>query len=168
MRRLLVALAWLGLLVLQGAVALAYDNRGTWWHYLLHQLVGWGVGLAVAGVAMGLGSRRVPPVAAALAGQLVSVAPDLMFRYLRMPHERSMDVFLGHISLHRGPSPTLVALAVVLLGGWGWAAAALGRRRVALALSAGSLAVLLVACLLAASVPTRLDQFPRDSSPVSG
>jgi hypothetical protein len=166
-RRLLQVLAWLGLLAAEGSIALAYANRGTWWHYLLHQSVGWGVGLGLAGAAMALGTRRIPAVLAAVAGQLVSITPDLMFRYLRMPHERSMDLYLGHIALHTGPSPVVVALAVLLLGGWGWLAAAAGRQRTGLALGAGSLVVLTVACLLAAPIPTRLDQYPRDSAAIS-
>ena len=62
MRRLSLVAAWAGLAVVQLAIAVAYQSRGTWWHYLLHQMVGWGVGLAVAGAWMGL--RRgsyVPP-----------------------------------------------------------------------------------------------------------
>lgn len=113
--------AWAGLAALQLGIAVAYQGRGTWWHYLLHQMVGWGVGLAAAGVGTTL--RRgsyVPPMAAAVAGQVVSIAPDLAFTYLRMPHTPAMDLWVGHISLHRGPSPVLVALGVALLGGAGW------------------------------------------------
>lgn len=53
---------------------------------------------------------RIPAVVALVAGQLASIVPDLQFRYQRMPHMRSMDVWLGHISIHTGPSPVLVAL----------------------------------------------------------
>ena len=45
MRRFAVLAAWAGLTVLQAGVAVAYFERGTWWHWLLHQLVGWGLGL---------------------------------------------------------------------------------------------------------------------------
>ncbi len=109
MKRLLVAAAYAGVLTLEIAVAVAYAGRGTWWHYLLHQFVGWGLGLAVAGVLMALRrSSFVPPVGAAVTGQVVSIVPDLAFTYLRMPHTPVMDVWVGHISIHRGPSPVLV------------------------------------------------------------
>lgn len=155
-----VASAYAGALALQYGIAVAYQGRGTWWHYLLHQLVGWGLGLAVAGAAMAL--RRglfLAPVGAAVVGQVVSIVPDLMFRYLRMPHERWMDLWVGHISLHRGPSPVLVALAVFLLGGWSWLAAAYGRERAALTLTVGAWLVLSVACVLAGPLPTRLADY---------
>ena len=144
--------AWSGLIALQGLVARTYYVRGTWWHYLLHVPIGLGVGLA-GGVLVSLW-RRQPALPWMLAGQLLSIIPDLMFRFMRMPHDASMDWYVGHISVHRGPSPVLVALGVLLLGGWAWLA--VPRRVVssALALSAG--AVLLVACLLASPLPSRL------------
>ena len=160
MRRALVVAAWAGLAALQYGIAVAYHDRGTWWHYLLHQMVGWGLGLAAAGAAMAV--RRgsfVPPIAGAVAGQVVSIVPDLMFTYLRMPHTAGMDLWVGHISIHRGPSPVLVALGVALLGGAGWLCAAYGRQRAALALAAASAVLLAVACLLAEPVPSRLADY---------
>ncbi len=160
MKRAAVLAAYAGLGALEYAVAVAYLGRGTWWHYLLHQLIGWGLGLAVAGVAMAL--RRglvVPPLAAAVLGQLVSITPDLLFKYLRMPHTRTMDLWVGHISIHRGPSPVLVALAVLLLGGWSWLGAAVGRPRTALTLGLAAAVLLTGACLLAAPLPTRLSDY---------
>lgn len=169
--------AYAGVAVGEYGVAVAYLSRGTWWHYLLHQLVGWGLGLAVGSLVRrqrrpGRPRRHQRPrqlsaVGAAVAGQLVAIAPDLIFRYLRMPHEPSMDLWVGHISIHRGPSPVLVALAVFLLGGWAWLAAAYGRQRVALALAVTGPVVLTVACLVALPIPSRLQDFPRDSAPVS-
>ena len=160
MRRALVLAAWAGLAALECGIAVAYHDRGTWWHYLLHQMVGWGLGLAAGGVWTAL--RRgafVPPIAAAVAGQLVSIVPDLAFKYARMPHTAAMDLWVGHISLHRGPSPVLVALGVALLGGAGWLCAAYGRQRAALALAAACAVLLTVACLLAEPVPTRLADY---------
>lgn len=157
--------AYAGVAVGEYGVAVAYLSRGTWWHYLLHQLVGWGLGLAVGSLVRR--RRRFSVVAAAVVGQLVSVAPDLMFRYLRMPHEASMDLWVGHISIHRGPSPVLVALAVFLLGGWAWVAAAYGRYRVSSALALTGPVVLTVACLVALPIPARLQDFPRDSAVTS-
>ena len=121
--------------------------------------IGLGIGLAVAALVQVLSGRRVPALGAGLIGQLFSIAPDLAFRFLRMPHTPSMDLFLGHIAIHTGPSPVLVALAVLLLGGWAWVAAAYGRRAVAAALAIGTGGSLLLACLLAGPVPSRLGEF---------
>lgn len=168
MRRLGVLAAWAGLLALQYLIAVAYLTRGTWWHYLLHQMVGWGAGLALATLVACFTRYRIPAVAALVAGQLFSIIPDLQFRFQRVPHMRSMDVYLGHISLHTGPSPTLVALGALLLGGWGLIASTLARRRTAVALALGSAVLVLVACLLAAPIPTSLAEFPVDTAPPSG
>lgn len=155
--------AWAGLLAAQGLIVRTYVDFGTWWHWLLHVQIGWGLGLATAALIGAFTRYRVPALAALLAGQLVSIIPDLQFRFLRMPHEASMDVYLGHISIHTGPSPVLVALGSLLLGGWAWTATAYDRRRLGAALGLGSLALVLGACLLADDVPTRLADFPLDT-----
>ncbi|GAC1327914.1 MAG: hypothetical protein NVSMB13_14610 [Mycobacteriales bacterium] len=200
-------LAAAGLAALEGLIALAYDDRGTWWHWMLHQYVGWGLGLSGAGLlAVALHrsapkrgvpergvpergvpergvpgrrvpgrraperrapGRRVPAVGAMVLGQLVSIFPDLMFRFMRMPHEPWMDWWVGHISMHTGPSPLLVALLVLLFGGWGWLLATSRPRVAVLACLAGPL-LLLVACLLARPIPTSLSGYPASvAGPVS-
>lgn len=152
--------ALLGLAALEYAVVVAYLSRGTWWHYLLHQMIGWGAGLTLAALVAVTTRYRVPAVVALVVGQAFSIVPDLMFVYLRMPHDASMDVYLGHISIHTGPSPVLVALGCLLLGGWAFVAAALERRRVAVALAVSAVVLVTVACLVAVPIPTRLSQFP--------
>ena len=132
MRRPAVAAAWSGLVAVQGLVANSYLTRGASWHWLLHVPIGLGIGLAVGALVWVLSARRVPALGAGLIGQLVSIAPDLAFRFLRMPHTSSMDLFLGHIAIHTGPSPVLVALAVLLL---------LASRLLALGVNAGPQAV---------------------------
>ena len=159
------ALAWAGLAALEGLVAYAYYDRGTWWHWMLHQYVGWGLGLAVGGLIGALTKRPVPAVAAMVAGQLVSIFPDLMFRFMRMPHESWMDWWVGHISMHTGPSPLLVATGVLLLGGWGWLLAP-GRHRTAVVVCLAGPVLLLTACLLARPIPTSLSDYPAHSAPV--
>ncbi|MFP5218495.1 MAG: hypothetical protein ACLGIG_01980 [Actinomycetes bacterium] len=168
MRRFAQVAAWAGLAALQYGVAVAYLSRGTWWHYLLHQFVGWGAGLALAALIAAHTRYRVPAVVALVAGQLFSIVPDLQFRYGRMPHMASMDVYLGHISIHTGPSPTLVALGSLLLGGWAFVAAAYARRLPATAIAVGAAALVTVACLLAAPVPTSLEEYSTDTAPASG
>lgn len=167
MRRLAVLAAWAGLLALQVAVARTYLGFGTWWHWLLHQQIGWGVGLATAALVAVVSRWRVPAVVALLAGQLASIVPDLQFRFARMPHEPSMDVWLGHISIHTGPSPLLVALGALLLGGWAWIASAYDRRRAGAALGVAALLLVAVANLLARPIPQTLAEYPVDTPPAA-
>lgn len=147
---------------------MAYVGTGTWWHWLLHTLVGWGVGLSTAALVAAFTRYRVPALVALLLGQLVSIVPDLRFRFLRLPHEPSMDLFLGHLSIHTGPLPVLVTLGVLLLGGWAWLAAAYDRPEPAAALGIAGLLLVTLACLVADEIPTRLADFPLDPAPVSG
>ena len=157
------AAALSGLLAAEISVAVAYLSFGTWWHWLLHQLIGWGVGLSAAALVGVVSRYRIPAVVALVAGQVASIVPDLQFRYARMPHEPSMDLWLGHISIHTGPSPVLVALGAVLLGGWAFIATAYGRRGPAAGLAVGALVLVTVACLAAREVPTRLQDYPLDT-----
>ena len=166
MRRAARWAALAGVVALQYGIAVAYASRGTWWHWLLHQTVGWGLGLALAAVVVAWRGTRVHPLPAALAGQALSIAPDLMFRYLRMPHEPFMDVFAGHISIHRGVSPVVTTWAFLTLGAAAWLLASVRRRRAALGLSAAALVLLAVACATAEPIPERLADFPSDSAPV--
>lgn len=163
MRRAAVLTAWAGLAALQYGLVTAYLGLGTWWHWLLHQLVGWGLGLAVAALAAATTRYRVPALPALLVGQLLSVVPDLQFRFARMPHKPSMDLWLGHISIHTGPSPVLVALGALLVGGWAWVAGAYDRRAVAGALGTAALVLVAGACLLARPVPSTLADYPLDT-----
>ncbi len=166
MRRAAVLAAWAGLAALQYGIAMAYLGLGTWWHWLVHQLVGWGLGLATAGVVAATTRYRVPALPALLVGQLLSIVPDLQFRYARMPHEPSMDLWLGHISIHTGPSPVLVALAALLVGGVAWVAGAYERRAVAGSLGCVALVLVVGACLLARPVPSTLADYPLDTAPL--
>lgn len=168
LRLLLVSLGYLGIAAAETSVAIAYQNFGTWWHWLLHQFIGWGIGLTTAAVIGTLTRFRIPALVALLGGQLLSITPDLMFRFLREPHVASMDVYLGHISIHTGPSPTLVALATLLLGGWSYLAVTYGRRRTGAVLATLAIAAVTVACLLARPVPTQLSDFPLDTPPLPG
>jgi len=151
------------LVVLAAEVVLAREYAGfrTIWHFLVHSGIGAGLGLALA-AAVSAGRRGpVSPWPWALVGQAVSVAPDVLFLALRMPHERSMDAFVGHVSVHTAPQPLLVAVAVFLLGGWAWALAdPLRRPRVGLALAAGTAGVLALALALRTPLPTSLSDYP--------
>ena len=157
----------------EAVVAQAYVTRGTTWHLLLHTLIGLGLGLAAGAAVSSLtqsrsGSGRRPeqegrpfgPVRWAVAGQLVSIVPDLLFAVIRIPHARWMDVFVGHITIHLVPAPLLVALAVFLLGSSAWFAAVVLRRRLGGALLAvATVASLGLALALADPIPTRLSDY---------
>jgi len=165
-------LAAVGLLaVIETAVlARGYAVRGTIWHYLLHSTIGAGLGLAAgAVVAVGL-HRPINGWVAAVLGQAVSIVPDLMFLFGRMPHERWMDAFLGHISIHTGPQPLLAGLALFLIGGWAWLAAALNRRITAMVLAAATAVIFAASLAFHVPLPTRLsdysDRFPATGSSV--
>ncbi len=54
----------------------------------------------------------------------------------------------------------------LLLGGWGWVAAAYRRRWFASALSVTALVLLLIACLMARLLPSRLSDFPHATAPL--
>lgn len=71
LRRAVVVAAAAGLVALELLVARTYLGFGTWWHYLLHQLVGWGLGLATAALVATVSRWRAPAV---LALVLVTVA----------------------------------------------------------------------------------------------
>ena len=157
----------------EAVVAQAYVARGTTWHLLLHTLIGLGLGLAAGAVASALAPHRnlaryrleqrgkpFGPVRWAVAGQLVSIVPDLLFAIIQIPHARWMDVFVGHITIHLVPAPLLVALAVFLLGSSAWFAAVVLRRRLGGALLAvATVASLGVALALAAPIPTQLSDY---------
>jgi hypothetical protein len=166
MRRLAVLAGWVGLVALEVVVARAYVGFGTWWHWLLHQQVGWGVGWP-----RGASSRPCPaggrrPSSRCSPGRSRRSCPDLQFRFARMPHEPSMDVWLGHISLHTGPVPRRRGARLA-------AARRLGARRrdarpaaprgPAGRRRAGPRGV---ACVLARPLPATLADYPADSAPV--
>jgi len=146
-RRTLVFL--LVVVLVEAVVVRAYLVRGVAWHGLLHTAVGIGLGLSAAALVSAARRRPVAALPFALAGQLVSVAPDLLFVLARLPHARWMDAFVGHVSIHTAPLPLPVALVVFLLGGWAWwwcafgtrTAAGVGLAALALVLFAGALAL---------------------------
>lgn len=158
-----VAIRWAAGLLLLGALELyigrAYIVRGTEWHYIVHNSIGVGLGLAGGGVVAAIRRRPTNGLGWALVGQLASVMPDLIFGLLRIPHQRWMDVFVGHISVHTAPGPLYLGIAVLLLGGWGWLAAVAGGRAVGAALGTVAIAVLVVALALHRPLPTHIADY---------
>lgn len=150
------------LVALQGFLAASYAARGTSWHYLLHSILGAGAGLVVAALSAARTGRPGHPVAWAVAGQLVSDAPDVLFVTASLPHRRWMDVFLGHIRIHTAPQPLLVVTAAFLLAGWGWWLASYTRRqRLGAGLALAAVALVAGALFAARPLPTRLSDYAR-------
>ncbi len=149
----------------EATLASRYADFGALFHYWLHGLTGVAVGLALLAVA-GL-VRRSPPTAgqvvlAAALGRVLLAAPDVLFVAASLPHERWMDVFGGHITVHLVPAPLLVAYATFVLG---VAAATLtftGRRRAGGAAGLATVTVLVAALALASPLPTSLDDVRSD------
>lgn len=135
-------------------LAYEYHVRGTDWHYVLHSLLGIGAGFAVAAA---LGTRKV--VRWGLLGQALSVMPDVLFIVGGIPHQRWMDIFVAHITIHVVPQPLLIATALFLLAGWGWYLTAWTPARASgrlLALS--GVAVVAIALAVHHPIPTTLSQ----------
>lgn len=142
-----------------------YVRRGTGWHFLLHSLIGAAAGL-VGATALAAARRRpgpaLSPVGWAAAGQAFSVLPDVLFPLARLPHQRWMDVFLGHITVHLAWQPLIIATGCFLVAGWGWwLAAHAGRPALGVALAGLAVAVVVGALATAKPLPTRLADYAR-------
>jgi hypothetical protein len=158
MRRAVRVAGLVALVALEAWVWQQYAVRGTTWHWLLHSLTGLGAGLAVAAVVSAARGRAARPVRWAVAGQAVSIAPDVLFLVAALTHRTWMDVFLGHVAIHTAPWPLLAALALFVLAGWGWHLAST-RPRAGIALAAVGVAAYAGALLLRDPVPSTLLEF---------
>jgi hypothetical protein len=132
-----------------------------YWRYLVHALIGLGLGSAFAALVTGL--RRGEPAGAvgwAALGGILAVVPDLLFTANGQVHQRWMDYFLAHLSIDTAPQPLLVGLGVFVLGGWAaWAAR--GRQVLAAVLLVLATAGLFTGALLAAGpLPADLHGVP--------
>ncbi|MHB8340462.1 MAG: hypothetical protein ACYDB7_04725, partial [Mycobacteriales bacterium] len=136
-------------------LAYEYHIRGTDWHFVLHTLLGLGAGFTAAAL---LGTRNVARWA--LLGQVVSVTPDVIFITLGIPHERWMDIFLAHITIHVVAAPLAVAATLFLVAGWGWWISAWTSARLSGALLAlAGVVVVGVALALHHPIPTQLSDY---------
>ncbi len=139
-----------------------YAAHGAQFHYFIHGFTGVAAGVAVLVLVRGgRVSTRGPAfdvVLAAAAGRLLSAMPDVLFLAADLPHERWMDVFVAHISVHFVPAPVAATFTVFVLAVAGATAAALGRRLAGLT-TAGAAVVLLVVGLAArAPIPRTLEE----------
>lgn len=174
MRRHVAALA---ALATEAFLYQRYAAFGAEFHYWLHGLFGVTLGLLVVSAGH-LCGKRLPISGVWLAGvaaHLVSATPDALYLNVGVLHMRWMDVFAFHISVHFIDGPLVVALILFVTALLAWGAAVLQHPRVAL--SAGALAVVVMASALAtrSPIPSNLIEVQEQSGgrlfcalPVSG
>jgi hypothetical protein len=161
---------------LLGAVALVageiylylrYASLDGQFHYWLHGLLGWALGLAVlAALQLRAGDQarrtRLTPWEAAGLGHLYAAFPDILFLTGELLHVRWMDVFALHITVHFIPAPVLTALVLFLLAAVGYGLAISRRRRAAAGAVLAVGATLTVAVGVAAPLPSSIDELRND------
>jgi hypothetical protein len=146
---------------------LRYASLDGQFHYWLHGLLGWGLGLVLL-AGLRLRGRHsayrtwLTPWEAVGLGHLYAAFPDILFLTGGLLHVRWMDVFALHITVHFIPAPVVTVLVVFLLATLGYAFAISRRRRAA----AGSVVVaggaFAVAVGLAAPLPSSIDELRHD------
>lgn len=161
--RLLGAVA---LVALEAYLYRRYALLGSQFHFWLHLLFGAALGTSVWTVA-----RVVRPawrgelawllVAAAFA-HLWSALPDVLFILGGALHQRWMDVFAAHISIHFVPRPIITSAALTLLAGVGAGLARLGRSRLAVFMVAMTVLGATGALVLRSPIPATLTQVRAD------
>ncbi|HEV2087876.1 MAG TPA: alpha/beta hydrolase [Cryptosporangiaceae bacterium] len=100
----------------------SYAGHDARFHWATHFLVGLIAAAVWLSVYLLVAARPAPgQLMAVLGWHLVAMTPDLLFR-LGDPHERWMDVFLGHVSAHYlpGGDDTWLVLALLALTGYIW------------------------------------------------
>ena len=97
------------------ALYLSYRGHDARFHWFTHLLVGAATALTVMAVAAKVRRTAVArPLLWPLIGHLYAMAPDLLFAG-GAAHERWMDVFLGHVTVHFVPGRNWTWLAVFLI-----------------------------------------------------
>lgn len=145
--------------VIEVVLYVRYAAAGAQFHFWLHGLFGFALGLAALTVLRLLhGESRVRAPESGLVGQLYSAFPDVLFASFGLLHVLWMDAFAFHVSLHFIPGPLITMSAVLMLALAGEAASRLGLRRVAMAAVASAVAVTGVALALRSPIPKSLDE----------
>ena len=155
------AISWIAL-VLYEVILLVhqYASRGTSWHYLVHSMIGAGLGLGIAAIIASVRHQPSNPWLWALFLQTISMLPDYIFIFTRMPHDQWMDVFVGHISIHTSPQPLLIALMIFIAGGWAWfVSSSLQKYRLGLILAATCFMLLAIDLSFHRALPTKLSDY---------
>lgn len=155
---------WAGRLALAvGEVLLIqqYVARGTAWHGLIHSLTGFAAGLTVAAILSAATKKPTRGLGWAALGQVISVAPDVLYIARDLPHKEWMDAFLGHIAVHTAWAPVLLTFGYFIAAGWAWwLVSAVDRRTTGVALALAASAIFALALVNADPIPARLVDFP--------
>lgn len=151
---------------------LRYASLDGQFHYWLHGLLGWALGLlALTALRLRAGGDARPVrftawEAVGLA-HLYSAFPDILFLTGEVLHARWMDVFALHITVHFIPAPVLTALVLFLLATASYGLAMSRRRRAAAgglitAVAILAVAILAVAVTFAAPLPSSIADLRND------
>ncbi len=147
-------------LAVEGYLYYRYALLGAHFHFWLHALFGAALGCSLLAVFAVVRRRPLGNVwGVGLTGHLYSAFPDLLFIGGGVLHYLWMDAFALHISLHFIPAPLVTMLAVFALSLGGWAAATLGRRRVAVGLVGCAVVATTAALSVRTPLPTSLEEF---------
>jgi hypothetical protein len=146
---------------------LRYGSLDGQFHFWLHGLLGWALGLSVLAVLRlrAGGSARPARVTAWEAvglAHLYSAFPDILFLTGEVLHARWMDVFALHITVHFIPAPVLTALVLFLLATAGYGLAMSRQRRAAAGGLIAASATLAVAVAFAAPLPSSIEDLRND------
>jgi len=142
-----------------------YSQLGAVFHFWLHGLFGAALGFFALTVVTLVRRRRVGDVwTAGFLGHVYSAAPDVAFLTVGVLHYLWMDVFAFHVSLHFVPAPLVTMFSVFAFSVTAWAAATLGRRRIAAGLLALAVAVTSVALAVRRPIPDTLTELRADPS----
>jgi len=157
-----VSRSWAVVVAVLGAEAYLYWRYavyGTLFHYWLHLLFGGTIALVVLAVLRLLRPRsRAHVWGWGFAGHVWSAAPDIAFLLSGILHYWWMDVFALHVTIHFIPAPLLTTFVTFGLALLAWAAATIGRRRLAAGGLALTVAVAAVALALRTPPPTTLGE----------
>ncbi len=155
MRRTVVSVGFV--VVVELVLYVRYAAAGAQFHFWLHGLFGFALGLTVLTVARLLRPRlRLRSPESGLLGQMYSAFPDVLFVSFGLLHVLWMDVFAFHVSLHFVPAPLITMTGVLMLAVGGETASRLGMRKTAAVGIVAAVSVTGAALLLRAPVPDSL------------
>lgn len=102
-------------LAFEGLLYTRYQGHDARFHWFVHFFGGASVALAIlAAVAIRRRGRPAHPLALVAALHLVAMFPDLLFA-AGVAHRSWMNVFLGHVAVHRLPGRDFGWLAIFII-----------------------------------------------------
>jgi hypothetical protein len=140
-----------------------YALLGSQFHFWLHLLFGAAIGLSAWTVARVLRPTwRHGLLAMTALAHLWSAFPDVLFILGGVLHQRWMDVFAAHISMHFVPRPIVTSAVLTVLAGIGASLARVDRSRLAVFMVAMTALGAAGALLLRTPIPDTLTQVRAD------